>query len=312
MRAMFIINPTSGMQNVQRVAHQLEQKLLLENLVSSVTVTYTTGKNDAAQKCAALRPGEFDFLVAVGGDGTVNEVVNGIIAGQCNIPLVIIPAGTCNDFATSAGLPKTADGLLEMIRNFHVIPVDVGKINDNYFLNVAAGGLLSEIAHRVSIDSKTALGRLAYLLEGAKEITNLRLDTVPLKIEYDGNEMILDVFLFVIANSKSVGGFRNIAVNATINDGLLDLCILKKIDPLDVIPVAAQIQRGNHINNKKSVCYLQAKKFVISCLHPDARFPLDFDGEKGGEFPIVVEAVPQALQLVIPHQTKKLQALIKS
>lgn len=309
-RALFIINPTAGTQTIQKVAHQFEQRLLLEQVVSYATITYTAGKGDAAKKCAALKPGEYDFLVAVGGDGTINEVVNGLMMSRCNIPLVILPAGTCNDFASSAGLPKTVEGLMEMIHHFQVVTIDVGRIDQDYFLNVAAGGMLSEVAHRVSSDSKTVLGRLAYLLEGTKEITKLRFDTVPLHIQYDDKEMNIDAFFFLIANSTSIGGFRNMLPRALINDGLLDLCVVQKITPLDILPLAAQIQQGSHINNK-CVCYLQAKKFVIDTLQPDAAFPLDCDGEAGGTLPIEVETIPDALPLIVPAQCKKLTSTQK-
>lgn len=224
MNGLVIINPSSGKQVVQRTALETINQLLTKGIAEEIHISYTHGQNDAYRRAAAVRPGEYGFIIAVGGDGTVNEVVNGIIDSGSKTPLVIIAAGTTNDFATSLNLPKRAADLCNMIEEMNTVLVDVGKMNDHYFLNVAAGGLLSEVAHRVPSDLKTSFGKLAYYMEGVKDISALKLDTVPLRFEFsDGSSIEEDVFLFVVANTRSVGGFTKIAPSAKINDGMLDV-----------------------------------------------------------------------------------------
>lgn len=308
MRGLIILNPSSGMQKVQKVAWETAHKLLSDQTASIINVFYTRGKEDAAEMARSVRPGEYDFILVVGGDGTVNEVINGLILGGSRTPVTILPAGTTNDFANALNLPRNPEDLSRIIKEYRQVSIDVGQINNHYFLNVAAGGSLPAVAHRVSTDAKTNFGRLAYILEGAKEITNLS-STVPLIFECDGEREEMDVLFFIIANSKSVGGFHSIAPMSKINDGLLDLCVVKRLDAMNVLPLFTQIQRGVHITNTKFVYYRQAKHIRIFSESPDAVFPMDFDGEQGGMLPAEVSAVPEAVQLIIPSTERTQEAL---
>lgn len=310
MRGMFIINPTSGQQKNQQTVKSVIHKLLDDGIAEGLYVMHTTGKNSAYDAVSVLQPGQYDFIVAVGGDGTVSEVINGVIDSGSEIPVAIYAAGTTNDFATCLGLPRTVDSFVDMIKSFRTEKVDVGKVNGKYFLNVAAGGILSEIAHKVSINAKTLLGHSAYMLQGVKEIGSLSLDTIPLKYEMDNMTLITDTFLFFLANSKSVGGFHRIAPHAKVNDGKLDLCIIKKVKPVDIVPVFTQIQTGKHIENNKCITYLQTSKIVISTVNENDVFPVDFDGEEGNKMPLTIEVVPGALNLLVPKDGRALKKVI--
>jgi len=310
MRGMFVINPTSGQQRNQQTVKTVINRLLDEGIAEGLYVMHTSGKNSAYDAVAALKPGEYDFVVAVGGDGTVSEVINGMIDSGAEIPVAIYAAGTTNDFATCLGLPRNVENFVEMIRNFRTEKVDVGKINNKYFLNVAAGGIIPEIAHKVSINAKTLLGHSAYILQGVKEIGTLSLDTVPLRYEMDNMTFTADTYLFFLANSKSVGGFHRIAPKAKINDGKMDLCIVKKLSPMDIVPVFTQIQTGTHIKDNKCVTYLQTSKLKISAVNDGDKFPVDFDGEEGNDLPLEIEVVPNALNLLVPKDGRNLKKVI--
>lgn len=304
MKCKVIINPSSGIKHFQRSALMAMHKLSSQGIISGAYLTYTNEKYDAYKKALEVKPGEYDFIMVVGGDGTANEVINGIIDGGSDTPICILPAGTMNDFATYMGLPRDTDSLCKMIKNFNVLPCDVGKVNDEYFLNVTAGGTLSEVAHRVSTESKTALGRLAYYLEGAKDISSLKLNAVPMTLEYNGIKVQENVFLFVVANSSYVGGFSNILPKAKINDGLLDVLIIKKPDIVDILPLMMQIRMNTHIQHPK-VSYFQTQKISISCVDESIKFQYDYDGELGGVLPIKAEVIPKAIKLVVPENKLK-------
>jgi len=310
MKGMFVINPTSGQQYNQQIVKTVINRLLDEGVAEGLYMMHTSGKNSAYEAVSELKPGEYDFVAAVGGDGTVSEVINGIIDSGSEIPVAIYAAGTTNDFATCLGLPRTVEKFVSMIKTFRTESVDVGKVNDKYFLNVAAGGILPEIAHKVSINAKTYLGHTAYLLQGMRELSTLSLDTVTLRYEMDNLTFEADTFLFFLANSRSVGGFSRVAPKAKINDGKMDLCIIKNIAPIDLVPVFTQIQTGTHIKDNKNITYLQTSKIKISAVKDGSVFPRDFDGEDGGSLPIEIEVIPGAINLLVPKENRHLKKVL--
>ena len=156
MRGLFIINPSSGKQTNQAKALQAMHELLRDQIIEEATVFYTRGKLDARNKAFEAKRQDCDFIVAVGGDGTVNEVVSGIHMSGSGIPLAILPSGTSNDFANSVGISPTAHCLYHLIKDYNAVAADIGRFNErDYFLNVTAGGILSDVAHSVSIEAKT-------------------------------------------------------------------------------------------------------------------------------------------------------------
>ena len=300
MRAKFIINPSAGKQIVQKNVMGIVGKLVDMNLVTSFDFFITRGKDDAMNEASKLHKGEYDFVVAVGGDGTVNEVVNGIIRSESDTPLAIIAAGTVNDFARAAKLPKDVKRFCEMIKSFKIQDCDVGTANDRYFLNVLAGGMMTDVAYKVSSDTKTVLGKLGYYLEGAKDLPASVVKSIPLRYEHDGRVFEEDTFLFLVSNSNSVGGFPKIAPMADISDGKLDVCIIKKLEIFNILPMLMKIPLGEHINDK-GIVYFQTQKLVISCLDNNIDVPLDFVGEKDGKLPICIENKHQAIKLLVPE-----------
>ncbi|MBR5280756.1 MAG: diacylglycerol kinase family lipid kinase [Clostridia bacterium] len=312
MNGFVVINPSSGTQTVQKTALQILHTLLLDEDIQGIQVRYTHKKDDARVMCAALKPGEYDFVLAVGGDGTVNEVVAGLYESKSNIPLMILPAGTTNDFAVALGLPRTVEGVCDTIRARHSMAMDIGRFNNSYFFNVAAGGLLSEVAHAVPSEMKTAFGRMAYLTEGGKKILENKFETTPLIFEIDGVEEQHDVYFFLVTNSTSVGGFNKISPDSKINDGFLELLIVKKLDFFTALPAMMQIQSGLHINNEKLFEYRRVRQVQIRPAKEGIAYPLDYDGEFGGNLPLNIEIIPQAVNLLIPKNSAKTDKLISN
>ena len=310
MKGFVVINPSSGTQTVQKTALQIVHTLLLDDDAQGLQVSYTHKKDDARRMCAALKPNEYDFVLAVGGDGTVNEAITGLYESQSGIPLMILPAGTTNDFAAALGLPRTVEGVCQTIREGQSMAIDIGRFNDTYFFNVAAGGLLSEVAHCVPSEMKTAFGRMAYLTEGGKKILEKKFETTPLIFEIDGTEEQHDVYFFLVANSTSVGGFSKISPEAKINDGAFELLIVKKLDFFTALPAMMQIQSGSHVNNEKLFEYRKVKRVRVRHAVEGKSFPLDYDGEFGGELPLDIEIIPNAVKLLIPVGSAKAEKLI--
>lgn len=301
MKALFIINPSSGRQNFQDKIKEVVGTLIMDQICNTIDVFYTEKQYDARDKACSISKGEYDFVVAVGGDGTLNEVVTGVIQGGSRTPIAVISAGTVNDFATYLNLPQTPEEFCEMIRNYRLKEVDAGKVNDQYFINVVAAGMLSDIGFKVDKDKKALLGKLAYYLEGALDIPKTFMNPFMIRVTTDEENFEDEVLLFMITNSRSVGGFREIAPQASTSDGKLDVVVIKKLDFLQVAPVMIGILQGQHVNHP-AVSYFQATDIVIENLS-EQTILVDFDGELlEDDFPIHVEIIPGALSIVVPGE----------
>ena len=300
MKGLFIINPSSGKQNIESTLREIMANLVLNQITSHIDVFYTQKKNDAKNRAAQLKPGEYDYVVSVGGDGTLNEVTNGLILSGSNTPLAIISAGTVNDFATYMKLPQTAEDFCRMIEEFQTKKVDIGKVNNEYFINVLAAGMLTDIAYKVPKDKKAVLGKMAYYLEGVKEFPKQLAQDMTLSFHSKEFNDTLDIMLFLVTNSKSVGGFADAAPLASVSDGYLDVLILKKMDLLFEAPdLTIKWFQGDHPKHP-AIEYFQTKELSVLPTEKTAEIAIDYDGEILEEgLPIDISIIPEALNLII-------------
>lgn len=279
---------------------EIMSTLILDQISPHIDVFYTKKKDDAKNKAASLKPGDYDYIVSVGGDGTLNEVTNGLILSESNIPLAIISAGTVNDFATYMKLPQTAAEFCAMIKNFQTKKVDIGKVNNEYFINVLAAGMLTDIAYKVPKDKKAVLGKMAYYLEGLKEFPKQLSQNMTLQFKSKEFEDTLDIMVFLVANSKSVGGFADAAPLASVSDGYLDVLIVKKMDLLFEAPdLVFKWFQGEHPKHP-AIEYFQTKELTVLPTEKTAELAIDYDGEILEEgLPIDISIIPEALNLII-------------
>ncbi len=292
----FIINPSSGRQTMEKRIDALCILLLDEGYI--VSKYFTQKKNDATSEAIKSSREGIDIIVACGGDGTVNEVVKGImLSEESEKPaLAILASGTVNDFANYLDLPRNVNSFFDMIKKGNTINVDIGKVNDDYFVNVAAAGLLTNVAYQAQPDVKAILGRMAYYFEGIKELTTQNLEPIKVKIyseEYTNEEEIL---LFLISNSSSIGGFKKLAPEADVLDGLLDVVVIKKSAVTDLANIFINVLTGEHINHP-NVIYYKTKSVLIEPVSTDV--PIDIDGEFGGNLPAKFQVIPKGLKILI-------------
>lgn len=288
-----IVNPISGREFGLEMVKRLI--VLFSQDDWEVLTCFTKTKGDG-KKYAMCDDGE-DLIIAIGGDGTVNEVVNGMYHGKREVPLAILPAGTVNDFGNHMNLPRNATDFYKMIQRGKTVPIDIGVCGEHAFINVCAGGLFTDIAYTVSDNSKSVMGRMAYYLEAVKEFHtkfsskksfSLRVKT--------GNTLIqTKALLFIIANSGSVGGIQNIAPEADVQDGLLDVLIFEEMQITEVIELLADIRFGKHPDNHK-VMYFKAEELE---LFSEESMRVDLDGEEGEELPQIVKVEKSAIQLCV-------------
>ncbi|MCY8024720.1 diacylglycerol kinase [Bacillus sonorensis] len=294
-RARIIYNPTSGRELFKKNLPQVLQKF--EQAGYETSCHATTGEGDAVQAARSAAERQFDLIVAAGGDGTLNEVINGLAPLEERPNLGVIPVGTTNDFARALGIPredilKAVDTILEG----EARPIDIGRVNGQYFINIAGGGRLTELTYDVPSKLKTMLGQLAYYLKGMEMLPSLKPTEV--EIEYDGKLFHGEVMLFLVMLTNSVGGFEKLAPDSSLNDGMFDLIILKRTNLAEFIRLAGLALRGEHIHDEH-VIYTKANRVKVTLKD---KMLLNLDGEYGGELPGEFENLYRHIDVVMSKE----------
>lgn len=290
-RARLIYNPTSGREEMRRRLPEILQRLERGGLETSTHATI--GEGDATLAAADAIERGFDIIIAAGGDGTLYEVINGMAEKSYRPPLGILPLGTTNDFARALNIPRSWEGAVDVILQQHTKVIDVGKMNQRYFINIAGGGSLTELTYEVPSKLKTMIGQLAYYMKGLEKLPRLR--PIELYIRTDETEFHEEVMLFLISNSNSVGGFERLAPDASLNDGLFDVLILKKCNLAEFIRVVTLALRGEHLGDP-NIIYLQTRNLQVTS--PDY-VQINLDGEFGGTLPCIFTNLPSHLHIFV-------------
>lgn len=229
----------------------------------------------------------------------MNEAAAGIASSKRKIPVILLPTGTSNDFAAALGLPPGDDAFCDMIDSWHAQPADLGLVNGvRYFANVAAGGLLTDVAHETSPELKRVLGRAAYYLESLRKLPSLAPFRLRIEsAEYTGES---ELYIFLVSNGTSSGGFRLLAPKADYHDGYLDCLLIKMTDIRGLIPLVLSTLSGAHTNNP-NVIYFQTKKVSIYPAESRAEaMALDVDGEYACKLPVTIEVVTHGFSIIVP------------
>ncbi|MBM7542172.1 diacylglycerol kinase [Amphibacillus cookii] len=291
-RARIIYNPTSGREAFKNKLPDVLAKF--EQAGYETSAHATTGIGDATEAARIAVTRHFDVIVAVGGDGTINEVVTGISDADQRPRLGIIPAGTTNDFARALNIPKAIDKAVDIILANHTCKLDVGRVNEHYFVNIAGGGKLTEVSYEVPSKLKTMLGQLAYFMKGVELAPRLR--PIQTRIEYDGDVFEGEIMMFLIANTNSVGGFEKLAPDAKMDNGLFDLLVLKKSNVAELVRVLSAATRGAHFDDA-NVFHARAKDINV---YTEEKMQLNIDGEYGGLLPGKFTNLKQHIEYFVP------------
>lgn len=240
----------------------------------------------------------YSYIVASGGDGTVNLVVNAMMRHEIPAVLGIIPSGTANDFATYLGFSGLS--LQELCKTFcerNIHPVDVGRANDRYFINVCGGGLLPQVSQMVDPNLKGILGKMSYYITGIAQLPNFY--PLPIRLTTDEGETLEEkVFFFLVLNSPGAGSFDNIVKYAKITDGKLDFLAIKASALHNVGRLLVNVFKGEHLEDP-GVLYRSSGRFQIEVLSDEAKYRLsDVDGEDGPDLPLDVQVIPNAIRLL--------------
>lgn len=285
LKARLIYNPTSGQELMKR--HVGEVLDILEGFGYESSAFQTTPeKNSSRNEAERAAKAGFDLVIAAGGDGTINEVVNGIAPLKHRPKMAIIPTGTTNDFARALKIPRgNPVAAAKVIGKNQMVKMDIGRArNDTYFINIAAAGSLTELTYSVPSQLKTTFGYLAYLAKGAELLP--QVSKVPVKITHDEGVFDGEASMIFAAITNSVGGFEQIAPDAKLDDGLFTLIIVKTANLLHLLSLIRLLLSGKHIYDKR-IEYIKTSKIVIEP-QSDKRIMINLDGEYGGDAPITL------------------------
>lgn len=260
------------------------------------TSAYATEREgDATLEAERALKQQYDILIVAGGDGTLNEVVNGI-AEQPNRPkLGVIPMGTVNDFGRALHLPNDIMGALDVIIEGHSTKVDIGKMNNRYFINLAAGGQLTQVSYETPSKLKSIVGSFAYYIKGFEMLPQMK--AVDLRIEYDDKVFQGEALLFLLGLTNSMAGFEKLVPDAKLDDGYYTLIIVEKANLAELGHIMTLASRGEHTKHPK-VIYEKAKSINISSY---TEMQLNVDGEYGGKLPANFLNLERHIDVFTPH-----------
>jgi diacylglycerol kinase (ATP) len=291
-KAMFILNPSSGKEKAKDYAEQVERTL--EEMGYSVDTRETQKAKDATEFAAEACQKEYDFVVAMGGDGTINEAVSGLAEQEHHPLFSLIPLGTVNDFARALNISLDPAEAIEALKTGSEKWVDIAKVGDHFFMNILALGQVAESTYEVTPEQKTKLGAFAYFIEGLKAITH---DTEQyFNIEYDDGKFEGEAKLVLVALTNSVGGFEKLAPEALTDDGLLHLYIIKNAALPAFIRIAGNMLVGK-LDNDPAVEVIKTTKVSIRTNEP---LYCNIDGDEGCVTPFVVDVLPRHIRALVP------------
>lgn len=292
-KMLFIYNPHAGKARIR--SNLLDIIDVFAKAGFEVTAHPTQQPGDATI-ATVEKAGKYDLLVCSGGDGTLDEVVTGMMQRSQRIPIGYVPAGTTNDFAHSLKIPGNMIKAANMIVKENLFPCDIGAFNNDTFVYIAAFGLFTDVSYETDQHFKNVLGHLAYILEGAK-----RLNSYPsYHLKVTSRDMVIeeDFMYGMVTNSFSVGGFKNVTGrHVKLNDGVFEVTLIKKPKNMIELNQIMVALTGRKIDAECMYCF----KTDHITFEGDADVPWTLDGEYGGSHrKVVIRNEKQALDILVP------------
>lgn len=288
-RTRFIYNPSAGRETLRRKLPDILQRLERGGYETSTVATQQMG--DARRAAAEAAQRGFDVVIAAGGDGTLNEVADGLAQWEHRPILGIMPLGTTNDVARALGIPRVWEEAINVIVAGHVQAIDVGVMNKQLFLNVVGGGSLTELTYEAPSKLKTLLGQLAYYIKGFEKLPTLH--PTPMRLHAAEMQINEELMLFLVANTRSIGGFHKLLPTALWDDGYLDVLCLRKCNLADFVRLVSRVIRGEEVQDELLI-HFRTKHVEVSSPKP---VRLNIDGEYGGDLPCRIHVLSRHLHV---------------
>ncbi len=313
---IIIVNPKSAGGSTRNRWSQIASDL--RSHFGAFRVALTKKQGDGTELAKKFIESGRKFIIACGGDGTINEVANGILQTGEDIELGIMPAGTGGDFRRTIGMDSSPREAARQLREGDSKLIDVGKVSfldyknkevSRYFLNVASFGLSASINARVKekgefqwIPNETIRGKTKFAISTLEEILEKEYKTIKVKFD-ESVEKTLQTINFCVCNARFFGGGMKIAPDAKLNDGYLDLVNIGDIKTARILLNGYKLYNGSHLDLPEVKSKL-VKKIVVKPLNEDEIINLETDGELPGKLPATFEIVPKALKIRVPKPNK--------
>lgn len=284
-KTLVILNPAARSDKASRLRERIAA------LSGGASMRLTSEAGEARRIAAEAVQEGFEVVIAAGGDGTLNEVVNGI--GGSSVRLGILPVGTMNVFATELGIPQgNLERAWSVIAQGKVVEVDLPQANDMHFIQLAGVGLDAEVVRKTTADSKKALGPLSYLLTLVQVAAN---KPTPFWLE-DGEGRVREGSFALIGNGRFYGGPFPVFKRASLYDGLLDVVVCQKQSLWDVVRYFQAVVFGAH-TELPDVEYFQTRSLRVTS---SSDVPVELDGEVAGMLPCLFSVSSQKLRVLAP------------
>jgi YegS/Rv2252/BmrU family lipid kinase len=296
MKSLLIVNLQAGHRKTDDLWRRLKRTLGRQG--TKIVATEHAGHAEQLAREAA-ESGAYDAILIGGGDGTINEVTNGIMAASGSAPrpnVGIVPLGTCNVLATELGIPADPDEAAEVIKAGKTRAIDIGRVGDHCFLLMAGFGFDADAVRGVALPVKSLVGASAYIVSGLAALAQSKASRI--KLTLDEEKLICDAFMVVVANVSSYAFEQfKIAPFAALDDGWLDICVFER-PPSDRVGFVAQIVMliaRRHLHDPR-VRYYRARRILLESDPPIAG---QLDGDSYGETPVEIAVVPKALNFFV-------------
>lgn len=293
-KLLLVVNPCSGKAKMRTELLKVVEILSAENY--DVTVYPTKERGDATVRVAAIGENEFDIIVVCGGDGTLNEVITGLMKANLKTPLGYIPSGTLNEWSSGLGISRVITKAARDIVSGKEISLDIGKFGDKYFSYTASFGAFTSASYSAPQDVKNVLGQAAYIFEGVKSLGSIK--PIHLKFSCEEREVEGDFLFGAISNSMSVGGIVKFDESTVkLNDGLFEVLLIRNPDNiLKLQPLLDGILKREF--DREGMEFFHTKE-ITATMGEEVSWTLDGEYAKGEET-IKISNVHNAINLIVP------------
>lgn len=293
-KVKFIYNPYSGENGI---INEIDKVIKIHQQYGYTVEPFRISKDIDLKYAFQNIDNTFKYILIAGGDGTVDSVVNCMRILNIHLPIGILPMGTANDFAKFIGMSTDVSYACDQILKSKPKAVDIGKINEKYFINVASTGLFTDVSQKTNVNLKNTMGKLAYYVKGIEQIPSFR----KLKIKVESEHMNFDdnMYLMLVFNGGTAGNFH-LAYKADLCDGMLDVIIVKAGIIKDIIGLFIKILKGEHLEDTKGLVYFKTDKLDIECYE---NIVTDIDGERGPDFPVTIRCIKGGIKVLGVQKT---------
>ena len=292
-----IVNPSSGGEMASSYLELMETQL--RNMFEEVTVKETGKQGDAMKFAYEAAKNGHEAVFCMGGDGTVNETINGLTAAGTDVSFGFVPLGTVNDLARALGIPLDPGQAIEMFETAVLLDLDIRKVNDRYFVSNVAAGAIPEAVEEVSVEQKTKLGPLAYFIEGGKALANQPMHRF--RITVDEETFTQESPLLLIALTNSIASFERFMPQAEVDDGKMRMVVFKEFSLLDSLKILPQLIMGE-LKNSDTVIYRTFKHATVAIADGD-KLITNVDGDEGPAFPLEIAILPSFIKVYGPARS---------